>query len=231
MNFNGLNLSHKHSWILCWAIKFKGWRNSKSGHREISASLSQPIRKKKRKKNNSLPVPGRDAEGFCHLLSSTAPLKSFTCAEKETKIKTCSLWRLTDNNSGHRSQGVIWALACTAFLSTVMSSAVTRCKMKMRGGFFKVLSGLKASRITEVDCIRMTSPTKSREWRQSPGLLLVLQWFDGKAHGRSTKRKTGKERRISSLELSEPGHRGLHKKMRRIGQYTWFHFGFPYASF
>ena len=33
-----------------------------------------------------MPVPGRDAEGFCHLLSSMAPLKSFVCAKKETKI-------------------------------------------------------------------------------------------------------------------------------------------------
>ena len=107
MNFNGLPPSHKHSWILCWAITFKAWRHSKSKHREISASLSQTI------KNRQLSVVStwQGCEGFYHSLSSFVPLKSFMYAKQKPTKQTSKIWPLlrllgvTDNNVNFKRWG------------------------------------------------------------------------------------------------------------------------------
>lgn len=108
MNFDGLPPSHKHSWILCWAITFKGWRHSKSEHREISASLSQTIKKGQR----SVVSTWQGCEGFYHSLSSSVPVESFLCAEKAKQQNPSqawllsSLWVVTDDNSCCKRWGV-----------------------------------------------------------------------------------------------------------------------------
>ena len=138
MNFNGLDPSHKPSWILCWAIKFKGWRNSKCEPREISASLSQPMKKKKKKETNSLPVPGRDAQDFCHLLSSMAPLKSFACAKKKKKKKEQKSRHVLFNAHWLLTE-IVWGVkireSSEPFHVLLFSRPVTSCKMKLKHRF------------------------------------------------------------------------------------------------
>jgi len=109
--------------MLCGAIKFKGWRNSKIWAQR-NLCFIVPVYYKK--KNNSLPVPRRAAEGFCHLLSSAAPLKSFVCAkEKEKKKKERKKnsrhalfnahWWLTDNNFRYKRRRVDLSLGVCFF--------------------------------------------------------------------------------------------------------------------